>query len=126
MPTFNDIPQIQPCEQLVEQRQHWFSAYQNKDIGTMSSIETSEFFVVHYQNVEKKADWHNNVQNVTEPNDVLLTIHNPNKIRHDCLGDSSCIITSYFKQPTQTILVKEMWTNQHGHWQINSLAIAKI
>lgn len=104
----------------------WFTAYQQQDITTMADIESKDFFAVYFQNVETKADWHKNIQAICVENDSLLQLFNtktPIKVRHDRMADTSPIITSYFKQNNQSILVKEMWQKVKNDWQISSLVI---
>lgn len=116
--------QLSPVLQL--QRQNWLNAYQNKSTDIMGMIETQNFFVVFYNNVEKKSDWHNNVKNFSQDNDPLLALMHSDKtikVRYDCLSASSCIITSYIKEENQTTLIKEMWEEQNKVWQISSLVI---
>ncbi|ELA09382.1 hypothetical protein MOMA_03230 [Moraxella macacae 0408225] len=111
---------------LSNTRMRWFTAYQQQDITTMADIESKDFFAVYFQNVETKADWHKNIQAICVENDSLLQLFNtktPIKVRHDRMADTSPIITSYFKQNNQSILVKEMWQKVKNDWQISSLVI---
>lgn len=110
---------------LTEQRQRWIAAYQAKDIATLSAIETKEFFVINYQTVEKKADWHNNVLTTNQPIDPLLMLSTALKTRHDTLTDTSHVITSYFKHSHNSTVVKEMWVYDRGAWHLASLALTK-
>ena len=110
---------------LRQRRDAWQAAYLNKDIAMLSAIETSEFFVVYYQNVEKKPDWHKNVLMIQDENDPLLVMNEAKKVRLDNINSNTCIITSFFKSATQSCLIKEMWVKQTENWQLASLALSK-
>lgn len=111
---------------LQQKRQRWQIAYQEKDIKTMEKIETADFFVLFFQNVVKKIDWHQDIVAKDTENDPLLKLHQAEKTRHDFPDETSCVMTSFFKNDEESKLVKEFWVNHHGDWQIGSLAITHI
>lgn len=120
----NDTFMLNPA--LQKQRQNWLNAYQNKAIDIMDLIESKDFFVVFYQNVEKKTVWHENVKNIWQDDDPLINLLQTDKnikIRYDCINSTSHIITSFLKGIHQTTLIKEMWEEQNQVWRINSLVI---
>lgn len=121
---FLEIPPI--SENLQQKRQSWQTAYKQKDIKTMEKIETNDFFVLHFHNVIKKNNWHQEIVIQGFDNDPLLKLYNAEKTRHDFPDEASCVMTSFFKNDDESQLVKEIWVNHHGDWQIGSLAITHI
>lgn len=112
-------------DELQQCRDQWQTAYRQRDIATLSRIETSEFFVVFYQTVEKKADWHTTVASISQEDDPLLRLNAAKKVRFDNINEHTTIITSFFKSSTESCLIKEMWVKQKDSWQIASLALSK-
>lgn len=120
----NDTVMLSPA--LQQQRLAWLTAYKNQNTNDMGVIESKDFFVVFYQNVEKKQVWHDNVINSQQENDPLLALIQSDKnikVRYDCISPMNYIITSFIKEDSQTTLIKEMWEEQNQIWQISSLVI---
>ena len=109
-----------------QEREQWFNAYCHKDISTLDPLETKDFFVVYYQNVEKKSDWHSNILSSDVEQDVLAMIHTAKKILVDCRNETCYMITSYFKIGEHSVIVKEMWSKNKANWQMSSLALTKL